>query len=710
MRRDTTSRHLVVLAILAVITLVMTYPLVFELGSSVRDPGDPLLNAWILAWDLQQYRSGNVAGFFDANIFYPHQRTLAFSEHLLPQSLVGAVPLLISDNPVFVHNLLVLLSMLTSAFGMYLLAVYMTGDAPAAFLAAIIYAFSPFMFDHLSHMQLLTAGGIPLAFLFLARLFDTERWSDLAWLWFFLVLQMLAAGYYAVYLTFFVSVTIAYHVLSSGRYRDPRFLGKLTVLAMGVAVATGPFMYQYIALQRELGLQRGIGSQAVIESFASVPSINRLYGGVLPNHDEAQLFPGFTAYLLALVGLGAAVSASRGSTASATPDLSLSSRRNWLLFFIAILVFSVAASFGPVGVSPYRLLLRWVPGFDGLRAVARIHIMTLTSLAVLAALGAARIRTGVRSLWVRRVVVVGFPLLLLVEYFSAPIPTFRTPPRDQLPQVYGWLAEDPGGGPILELPLTYRGPRKYRREIARVYASTIHWRQMFNGYSGYLPPVYLEMRKRWDHLGPQQVLADARRLGVEQVLVHTAFFWRSGLRATHTALASMEPPALKIADIDGVEVWKIADPDAVAEWSGNRAARDLSSTGWEATATVAPELAGLAIDGDPDSRWRGTAREPGQVFTIDLPSPRRFRAIRLSHGRYQRGFPRGLKVEVSDGVGGWQVVVDRRFDRLPIEAYLEPIAFPLVVEFEPVVARSLRLTNTAPHDTEDWVINELTIW
>jgi hypothetical protein len=52
MRKDDLRRHLAVLVILAVITLVMTYPLVLHLGSSARDPGDPLLNAWILAWDL----------------------------------------------------------------------------------------------------------------------------------------------------------------------------------------------------------------------------------------------------------------------------------------------------------------------------------------------------------------------------------------------------------------------------------------------------------------------------------------------------------------------------------------------------------------------------------------------------------------------------------------------------------------------------------
>jgi hypothetical protein len=691
-------------------TLVMTYPLAFQLGSAVRDPGDPLFNAWILVWDLEQYRSGNITGFFDANIFYPHERTLAFSEHLVPQSLVTAIPLLIWDNPVLAHNLLVLLSMLTSAFGMYLLAHSMTRDRAAGVLAGTVYGFSPFMFDHLSHVQLLAAGGIPLVFLFLARFFEKERWTDLAWLWFFTVLQMLAAGYYAVYLTFFVSVTVAYHVVVAHKYRDPRFVAMLACLALGVACATGPFMYQYIALQQEMGFQRSVQSHAELWSFLSAPPFNRLYGGFFRNHGEAQLFPGITAVVLAIIGVGAAWRARCQGPERAISQSSLSNSRSWPLFFLVILVFSAMASFGPSGISPYRLLYTFVPGFDGLRAAARIHIMTLTGLAVLAAFGFARIRAGIARPWVRRAVTVGLPLLLLAEYFSAPIPTFRTPPRDELPGVYRWLAEDPEGGPILELPLTFSGPKKNRHEIARVYASTVHWRRMFNGYSGYLPPAYLEMRSRWDLLGPAQVLADAKRLGVEQVLVHTAYFWRGGLQATHSALASMEPPAVKIVEIDRVEVWKIADRDEALKWPGDEPSRMRSSPEWKASASVSPDTAELAIDGDRESRWRGTSRLQEQVFTVDFGSPVRVRGIELTHGRYQRGFPRGLRVEASIKDGEWHVVADRRIERLPIEAFLKPIAFPLVVEFEPVEVRSLRLTNTAPRDTDDWVINELEIW
>ncbi|MDX2435528.1 MAG: discoidin domain-containing protein [Acidobacteriota bacterium] len=766
--------HVAALVVLAVITLVMTYPLVLQLGSSARDPGDPLLNAWILAWDVEQLATGDLSGFFEANIFYPNQRTLAYSEHLFTQSLVAVIPLLIWDNPVLALNLVTLFSMLTSAFAMYLLAHHLTDNTVAGLSAGIVYGFSPFMIDHLVHMQLLTAGGIPLVFLFLARLFSRERWYDLAWLGLFMVLQMLANGYYAVYLAFFVSVTIAYHVLAAGKLRDPRFLGMLVVLVLGVALATAPFMYQYIALQREMGFQRMTPSHVEITSFLSTPWFNRLYGGWFPRQPEGRLFPGFVAVALAVAGVAGAVRGRhRGLTeptrfatwkiplapvfntavvllfavmasvlffgglnlptwAFAGPLITigfllalraaldppfrrrwfppLRTPRSWLFFFLAILVFSVLASFGTSINGPYRLLYDHVPGFNGIRSTGRIHIMTLNSLAVLAAFGVAGAQASSQRRWLRLTAAAGIPLLMLMEYFSAPIPTTRIPSKDELPPVYRWLAEDPEGGPILELPLAFDGPRKNLKEIARVYSSTIHWRPMINGYSGYLPPLYIEMRRRWRELGPGQVLADAKSLGVQEVLVHTELFQGSGLQKTRAALSEMNPVAARIADLDGVEVWRIATAGGAPAIPGREEFRALPSSGWQITADVNPKMAAFAIDGDPATRWHGRAQRPGQTFTIDLGSRHRVRAIELWHGKNRNSFPRGLMVELSTGTGRWRVVANRRFDRLPIEAFLRPLQLPLIVEFEPADAHYLRLTTTAGQDPHRWSINEIRIW
>jgi len=72
-----------VLGFFGLLAIIATWPLAKHLGTVIpSDLGDPLLNAWILGWDAERLKHG-LTGLWDAPIFYPYLRTLAFSEHLL---------------------------------------------------------------------------------------------------------------------------------------------------------------------------------------------------------------------------------------------------------------------------------------------------------------------------------------------------------------------------------------------------------------------------------------------------------------------------------------------------------------------------------------------------------------------------------------------------------------------------------------------------
>ena len=65
--------------------MLHTWPLASGLGTWSRmDNADTALNAWIVAWVAHQLPVAPLA-LFDANIFYPEPRTLAFSEHMTVQ-------------------------------------------------------------------------------------------------------------------------------------------------------------------------------------------------------------------------------------------------------------------------------------------------------------------------------------------------------------------------------------------------------------------------------------------------------------------------------------------------------------------------------------------------------------------------------------------------------------------------------------------------
>ena len=58
-------------------------------------------------------------------------------------------------HPVVTYNIVLLLSFVASAFALYLLVERLTGSAASAFVAALIFEFSPYRFEHYAHLELL---------------------------------------------------------------------------------------------------------------------------------------------------------------------------------------------------------------------------------------------------------------------------------------------------------------------------------------------------------------------------------------------------------------------------------------------------------------------------------------------------------------------------------------------------------------------------
>src|SRR5215475_5009993 len=96
--RDTS----VAAAAYAALTIVFTWPLAAGIARDVPgDYGDPLLNAWILAWNATHFGRG----WWNANIFYPHPLALGYSEHLAAQA-AQILPLYwLTGNPILCYNL-----------------------------------------------------------------------------------------------------------------------------------------------------------------------------------------------------------------------------------------------------------------------------------------------------------------------------------------------------------------------------------------------------------------------------------------------------------------------------------------------------------------------------------------------------------------------------------------------------------------------------
>lgn len=781
------KRSLWVAGLFLLLSLVMTYPLALRLGSSVRDSGDPLLNTWILAWDMDHLVHANFVGFFDANIFYPQPKTLAYSEFLLPQAIAGLPAWFVTGNPVFVHNFIVLLAFLTTGLGMYFLARHLTGNTLASVAAGIIFAFSPFMFSHLYQVQILTAGGIPLAFLFLHKFFADEKLKDLLLFSLFFVLQALANGYYALYLVVFGGLFMAIYTIVQNKYRRPRFWFKMAACGLLIGLCLLPFFTQYYAVQKQMGFSREISSPASLKNYLATPSINDLYGRITArfSRGERDLFPGVVAFLLA--GFGA-VRALRFKKKERPPGLETRGfpRRTWLVLLwvvtlatifysavlyillvrgrldlklgslgllhahslvkvTAILAFLLAAGillrratgarllslrmdwttpwlyllivilaflFCRGASGPYFLIHKYVPGFSGVRSAARFHIFFMFGLSVLAAYGLASLGRSRARLKLRRVLLLALPVLIAVEYLSLPIPLLRVPVKSEIPEVYKWLAGQKGPLPVAELPLPVPTGRMFEAECRRVYFSSYHWKQIVNGYSGYFPPLYLEILRRYSASPTFQLVEDLRDLGVRMIIVHSAELKNPRVHPILTRLAGLTDIVREVRRFGTDIVFELlpAAPGSAAPPEG-MPRKLLAREGWTARASLNTDRARAAIDGNLETRWdTGRVQEKGQWFELDLGREESFAGLTMELPGSPVDFPRGLRIEVSSDMKDWRPVLEDNSLTVPLRRLIQPGNAALDIPLAPVRARGLRLIQTSVDRQYFWSIHELELW
>jgi hypothetical protein len=297
-------RELPALLALAFLSLAMTYPLVFHPSDRVpSDLRDPLYTMWVLNWDVRAAGAG-FAHFADANIFYPHRGTLFYADALPGLAALGAPILLLSGNPVLTYNVLFILSFFLGGLGMFLLVKHLTSSRNAGFLAGVIFAFFPYHFAHLSHLELLFCCWMPFCFLFIHRFFEKPSIKNLAGIAVFYALQVLSCAYYGAYLTLFSGLAGLYFALKQGDWRKGRFWGKMAILAAVCGGILFPYFSLISRIHARMLFTRPMWEvklfSAELQHYLAVPSINIAWGWLTGRlgAQEWQLFPGLVPIFL----------------------------------------------------------------------------------------------------------------------------------------------------------------------------------------------------------------------------------------------------------------------------------------------------------------------------------------------------------------------------------------------------------------------------
>src|SRR4030095_1120844 len=101
----------------------------------------------------------------EANIFYPERHTLAFSEHLFVQSMIGAPVRWAGGSPVLVYNIVFLAGLALSGWAMSLVVQRWTGSWIAGVMSGCLIAFNALTLTRFPHIQLQHVEFLPLALL-----------------------------------------------------------------------------------------------------------------------------------------------------------------------------------------------------------------------------------------------------------------------------------------------------------------------------------------------------------------------------------------------------------------------------------------------------------------------------------------------------------------------------------------------------------------
>ena len=164
----------------------------------------------------------------------------------------------------------------------------------------------------------------------------------------------------------------------------------------------------------------------------------------------------------------------------------------------------------------YVPLMHVLPGLDGMRVPTRFA--AFVSLAVVHF--AAR---GTDYLLARRKValVTVLALILAVELAPRPVRWARLEREEDFPEVYPWIAKQDDVRAILELPV-----RPNNSEIVYMYYSTLHWKPLANGFSGYRPQSHKLLTSRMRFLPDEAGLDLLSDMWVTHLVVHTRAFRR----------------------------------------------------------------------------------------------------------------------------------------------------------------------------------------
>jgi hypothetical protein len=554
----------------AVLVVVMTAPTLTRLTTVGRfDTNDGLFSIWNIAW-IDHALLTAPSKLLDANIFYPHTGTLAYSELNLVAGIFGLPWYAATHKAVAALNGAVGVALWLAFLTMWALVRRLSGSDGAGLVSATAFTFCPYVGARTAHIQLLMIFVFPLVLLAFHRLRDAPTPRRGVELGLALAIAALSCGYYGI----FAGCALAWMTLVYAD-RSPRYWSALGTAAAVVAIVVWPVYRAFSIARAESGGAPAsyVGNElpewsANLSAYLASSSIAHEWW--LPALRQWRpwkdvLFPGIG--LLALAGVGTRVAWRSGSES-----------RRLLVAYLVLAALAVWASFGPA-LGLYRLLEHIVPGMGLIRAPGRFGVLVACALSVVAGFGAARLSNA--RAWVSWVLVVVIAAELGIRTTTWGWPSWPLSPAPAVSRAYRKLPNLPPGV-LVEFLFPYQRAT-YHFHARAMYWSTYHWLPLVNGYSDIIPQDFDQIAVPINGFPDPASFAILKAKNVRYVLWHADDYVGAGRDVLHARIARYERNLRPIVVTPDTWLYEIVQwPDAhqdTAARGAERAYDDASKDG-----------------------------------------------------------------------------------------------------------------------------------
>lgn len=530
-------RHWIGAVLILLVTLIFFWPIVIRIGS-YSEGGDAMFNAWTLARDQHCILRQGCPSYANGNIFYTYKDSMLFSETQLSAGLITLPLHFIDQNPIFSYNVWMITSFFLMGFCMYLLAKYLSkGNEAISILAALLFEFSPFRMPAIQHMQNISIFYLPLAFLLIFKYLDTKKRAYLAGLFVALALQFYASWYQMVFVLIALGILLAGLLLF--KLQKPRAVLNIFLIVCLATISTYPLAKAYVNFSKNNDANFSIQSQAQYSSSLLdyvTPQKGTLLGNLtyklrpashMNSYDsDSDSYYGLTLYALSL---GVLVMAYK----ERKKGVEALKKYRMLLIFAAIGFAGFLISFGPLlkirgsfvysasadGLikyaipAPYIIVDKLVPQLSFMRALGRSGVLLLFALCCMVTFVPAATDKIKNKRYVNHKKLVNGAVLVLLVFELAPfhfVP-MRTTSYDynlSVPPVYKFIKNDKSVNNIIILAADFDYPNAGAIPVElpeETMWSGYHNKNIFNGYSGYLPPDYYARYYNYVNFRPADV-------------------------------------------------------------------------------------------------------------------------------------------------------------------------------------------------------------